>query len=180
MRKGGGKSKGSSFERKICTRLSLWVTHGKRKDVFWRSSMSGGRATVIRARGGENRQGGDICAVAPEGHVLTDRFFFECKHVRNVNLEAFILANKGPIARWWKQACKQAAEHRREPVLIAKGNHMPILVITRTGSKLNKLPMVVLSPFTEDCCIGLFDRTLREEFSLKTKRKFRAVVGSTE
>lgn len=163
-RKGMGKSKGSSFERKVCSRLSLWVTNKKMKDVFWRSSMSGGRATVIRARGGENRQAGDICSVAPEGHVLTDFYFFECKHVRNIGLQAFILSGKGPIAGWWKQACKQAKEHNREPVLIAKGNHMPIIVITHTGSMFNKHPVAFVHGLLKGCAIGLLDRVLKEKF----------------
>jgi hypothetical protein len=82
VKKGGGKGKGSSFERKVCVLLSLWVTNGKKKDAFWRSSMSGGRATIHVKRGDKNRQAGDIAAVAPEGHQFTDVFFAECKHVR--------------------------------------------------------------------------------------------------
>ena len=46
MRKGGGKEKGSSFERLVCKRMSMWLSKGERDDLFWRSAMSGGRATV--------------------------------------------------------------------------------------------------------------------------------------
>src|SRR5215216_6431446 len=38
--------KGPQWEREVCRALSLWVTNGERVDVFWRSAMSGGRATV--------------------------------------------------------------------------------------------------------------------------------------
>ena len=51
MRKGGGKAKGSSFERLICKELSLWITGGEHQDVFWRSAMSGGRSTVAMKKG---------------------------------------------------------------------------------------------------------------------------------
>ncbi|MBM3120244.1 MAG: hypothetical protein FJ006_12010, partial [Chloroflexi bacterium] len=59
-------SKGASFERDISRQLSLWWTHGERDDVFWRSSMSGGRATV-RAKKGQKTayQNGDITATDP-------------------------------------------------------------------------------------------------------------------
>jgi hypothetical protein len=130
--------------------------------------MSGGRATVIRARGGENRQAGDICSVAPEGHVLTDLFMFECKHYRNIRLDAFILSNKGPIAGWWAQACKQAKQHKREPVLICKQNNMPIIVITRSVSMFDTKPVAHL----ETCNIGLLDRILATRFEgFERKRK---------
>lgn len=134
--------------------------------------MSGGRATVIRAHGGNNRQAGDICSVAPEGHVLTDWLFIECKHVRSIRLETFILANRGPIAGWWKQACKQAKEHNREPVLICKANHSPIVVITKPGSKFNMRPVANLA----NCDIGLLERILKESFIPPGKIKKRTVL----
>jgi hypothetical protein len=123
--------------------------------------MSGGRATIIRERGGKNRQAGDICAVAPEGHVLTDFAYIECKHYRNIGLEAFILSNRGPISKWWKLACKQAKQHGREPVLIMKQNHSPILILTKPKSMLNKRPVAYL----DGCDLGLLERTLKEKFN---------------
>lgn len=160
------------MERRICAALSLWISNGKSNDIFWRASMSGGRATIIRARGGQNRQCGDICAVAPEGHVLTDYYLFECKHYRNIRLETFIIANRGPIAGWWKQACKQAKEHGREPVLICKQNHLPILVFTRHDSMFNQWPVANL----KTCDIGLLDRVLKEKFVPPTRIRKRTVL----
>jgi hypothetical protein len=73
-------SKGSSYEREICKRLSLWWTDGKREDVFWRSAASGGRAKV-RGRQGKQTHGqhGDICATDPIGQPLIDLFTIEIK-----------------------------------------------------------------------------------------------------
>jgi hypothetical protein len=76
--------KGADFERTICKRLSLWWTYGDRDDVFWRSSQSGGRAT-IRHRKGKRTAGsyGDITALDPIGEPLTQLFTIELKRGRS-------------------------------------------------------------------------------------------------
>lgn len=131
MRAGGSKAKGSAYERQICKALSLWVSSGKAVDIFWRSAMSGGRATVSNRKGVSVRQAGDITAVAPEGHALTDRFYIECKHVQSLDLEAFCLTGKGALAKFWRVACREAQQHRREPIIIARQNRTADLVISR-------------------------------------------------
>jgi hypothetical protein len=171
LRSGGGKQKGAAFERQICERLSRWITNGKRKDCFWRSAMSGGRATVGTARGhAMNRVAGDICSVSPEGHALTDRYYFELKHVKDSRLETFILHNKGPIAGWWRKAFKEAKKYGRAPVLIVKSNHYPILLVTTPNCLLNKHPVAVtkrgyLRRYNpEEVAIGLFERMVSQPF----------------
>ncbi len=130
MRAGGGKQKGASWEREVCRQLSLWITNGKKSDCLWRSAMSGGRATVASRKGQQIRQGGDICSVSPEGHVLTDKYCVECKHVKKLDIASFILDNKGALAKHWKQAIKQARQQFRMPILIAKENsRKPIIII---------------------------------------------------
>jgi hypothetical protein len=124
--KGGGKRKGSAWERKLCQQLSLWVTHGEKKDAFWRSAMSGGRAT--RARGAV-RQAGDITAVAPEGHSLTDRFYIEGKFYADLALARFFLEGTGILAKFWSTTCREAKRYGRAPMLIAKQNQYPALVL---------------------------------------------------
>jgi hypothetical protein len=131
MSKGGaGKRKGSGFERKICVALSRWVTKGKRRDCFWRSAMSGGRATVIGHQ--HIRQAGDICAVAPEGVPFIETFVVECKAYKDIDLEAFIVSNKGKISKWWKKVKSEATQQGRVPMLIAKQNLTPVLVFLPT------------------------------------------------
>jgi hypothetical protein len=120
------KQKGSTFERVICRELSLMITGGKRKDVFWRSAMSGGRATV---HGTDVRQSGDICAVAPEGHVLTDEYFIECKHYRDLQIARFVIEGKGILRRFWDVAKREAKRHDKTPVLICKQNNLPVFVV---------------------------------------------------
>ena len=73
-------AKGSQFEREFCKDLSLWWTHDKTDEMFWRSSNSGGRATV-RAKAGKSTSGqhGDVAAIHPDGIALIDLITFELK-----------------------------------------------------------------------------------------------------
>ena len=129
MKRGGGKAKGAAFEREVCKALSLWVTNGRRKDCFWRSAMSGGRATI--APGREVRQCGDITAVAFDGYEFARKWFVECKHVKHLAFEAFFIKSLGTLHKFWRKAIKEAARHRRDPMIIARQNGWPDLVITR-------------------------------------------------
>lgn len=160
MKKGGGKGKGSAFERTICVALSQWVTKGRHKDVFWRSSMSGGRATIHVKRGDKNRQAGDIAAVAAEGHDFTDTFFVECKHVRNLSIQGFFLTGTGPLAKFWNKVKRQARDHGKHPMIIARQNLYPTLLITSRD--------VVVpggwSSRSRDVRVALFDRMTQTRY----------------
>jgi hypothetical protein len=73
-------AKGADFERDISRTLSLWWSHGERDDIFWRTSMSGGRSTV-RAKAGKATayQSGDITATDPIGAPLIKATVIELK-----------------------------------------------------------------------------------------------------
>jgi len=131
MRPGGGKAKGASFEREVCVALSLWVSDGASEDLFWRSAMSGGRSTRGAKAGKDlRRQAGDISAVSAEGCSLTDRFYIECKHVKDLGIASFFLKRTGPLAKFWHVAMTEAILHRKQPMLIARQNLMPAFVLT--------------------------------------------------
>lgn len=72
--------KGGNYERELCKEFSLWWTHGKNDDVFWRTAGSGGRATG-RTKRGQKTHGsyGDIAAVNPIGAPLIDLLTIEVK-----------------------------------------------------------------------------------------------------
>ena len=162
MRAGGGKSKGSSYEREICTKLSLWTTDGKSVDVYWRSAMSGGRATVAK---GAVRQAGDITAVAPEGHVLVDTFYIECKSYKNLSLDCLI-RGKGTLIDFWQIAIKESAKYNRIPLLIFKQNRWPTIVCTSAmGAQMLKAELLV---FVESGSMHFikFDELLKKDFPL--------------
>ena len=132
MIRGAGKLKGGKFERLVCKQLSAWVTGGQRKDVFWRSAMSGGRATV---HGSSVRQAGDVTAVAPEGHALTDKYMVECKHERDLQFDRFTVQHRGPLMRYWLKLNQQCHVHDRLPMLVARQNGWPVLVLL-TGNNV--------------------------------------------
>jgi len=160
MRPGGGKGKGAGFERLICVELSKWVTNGAQTDCFWRSAMSGGRATIRHRQGIKVRQGGDICAVSSEGFAFVDYWFVECKFVRRLNLESFLLSDQGDIAKFWRVALGQARRDKKEPMIIAKQNNGPILVVTRPG-KLAKHTEPQLTSHARYCDVSLFNDMLQ-------------------
>lgn len=159
--KGGGKRKGSAFEREICVALSRWVTNGKRDDVFWRSAMSGGRATIHHRKGTSIRQSGDICAVAPEGHGLTSKWFIECKHLKHVGLGELMIKGTGPLREIWNKTREQAVRHRLDPMLIIKQNMWPVIVISRPNHLAHWTPCI-LSFHGEVATTPRFDVTMFE------------------
>jgi len=149
MRKGGGKSKGSAFERDVCVRLSLWTSYGQHEDVYWRSSMSGGRSTVAFAKGKRlATQAGDICAINPLGHAFTDKFLIECKNYKDLNFTG-LLTEKGNLVKFWSKAKEQASQYKKLPLLIAKQNQLPaVVLLSREGAEElgMKLKTIVCAP----------------------------------
>lgn len=130
MRKGGSKQKGAAFEREVSEALSLWVSDGERDDLFWRSAMSGGRATVKFKTGKKNQtQGGDISAVHPAGHTFLGQFAVECKFYKELNIETSLLRGYGTLIGFWGEAVRMAQRQRKTPMLIAKQNNFPPLVL---------------------------------------------------
>lgn len=72
--------KGAGYEREVCYSLSKWWTGSDDDCVFWRSSQSGGRATV-RGRKGKKTSGhcGDVCATDPSADPLMKVVTIEVK-----------------------------------------------------------------------------------------------------
>lgn len=129
MRKGGGKAKGSAFEREVCVRLSKWLTSGKQDDVFWRSAMSGGRATVAAKKGGKrlSNQVGDISCIDPVGSKFIEKFGVECKFYNDLDYTG-LLTGRGKLLSFWEEICIQSAYHYKQPFLVAKQNRQPATV----------------------------------------------------
>lgn len=161
MRKGGSKQKGSSFERAICKDLSLWVTAGAQPDVFWRSAMSGGRATVAHRKGGLVRQAGDICAVEEEGIEFCRQWYCECKHVKYLGLESFFIKQTGDLHKFWKKAVEEAAKYKRDVMLIALQNRWPVLVITKHNHVAHWVTPIITNGFVD---VTLFSSMLRRPY----------------
>jgi hypothetical protein len=182
------KQKGTSFERDTCKRLSLWVTKGERDDVFWRSAVSGGRATTARRYGRHVEVSGDITAVAPQGHKLTDFVHIECKHLASLDLDGFLLKHKGALVRAINQCWQQAQHAYKTPMLIARQNLYPTIVVTPIGitqcarfvmhSKQYPDPDKIFNGFE----LALFDDMLATRYRiprlwLLTNGKWQSVLG---
>lgn len=131
MRPGMGKAKGAEFERKVCKDLSLWISKGERDDIFWRSAMSGGRATVNIKKGGENvTQLGDISMVDASGTWLIDKFVVECKFYKSLSLSSLIYGTPkdSSIMGFWMELAKISNTSKKLPMLVGKENGRKPLV----------------------------------------------------
>ena len=101
-------AKGSQFERDTCRQLSQWWAG--RDDVFWRSSNSGGRAT-IRKKSGKHTIGqfGDVAATDPVGLPLLDLITFELKRgYKSANLHDMLDAPNTSAKPMFLQFIEQA------------------------------------------------------------------------
>jgi hypothetical protein len=160
------KRKGSAFERSVCTSLSLWISKGQHDDLLWRSAMSGGRGTRRETKHGAQRVSGDICAVAPGGHVLTDHWHIECKHVKNMNLTGFVLKASGFLATEWKRCVRQAKSHKKLPMMIVRENNMPAIVLVEASWR----PSAIVHMHELGCSVFLLWHLLEIPFSIPRAR----------
>lgn len=126
------KRKGGLFEREVCKAFSLWVTGGQSDDLFWRSAMSGGRATLQYQKGEKNQmQSGDICAIHSDGWEKLLRYVVvECKSHHNLDLRLSFLQRRGRLVAFWEKLYNQAVVLNREPMLVAREFRTPTLLIT--------------------------------------------------
>lgn len=131
------KAKGSQFEREVCKKLSCWLTNDEREDVLWRSAMSGGRATIAAKKGKRlTAQAGDITSIHPESAAFTDIFLIECKFYRDLQIHK-VFKGGGRLVSFWNDVVREAGKYRKKPMLIAKQNNLPELVVLNScGSKL--------------------------------------------
>jgi hypothetical protein len=157
------KGKGSQFERDFCGDLSRWWSGNKNvDDLFWRSSMSGGRSTV-RGRKGKRTTGhsGDIVATSSSGEVLLDVITFELKRGYKKASIADLLdkprhAAKQEYEKWFDQAgqsCANAGSYswavvhkrdKRDPVICFPGLLCDQIHEVGSFPKLMDIPIMTL------------------------------------
>lgn len=131
---GGGKRKGTQFERKIAKELSLWWSDDKRDDIFWLTSGSGARATKRAKKGVKTKyQYGDLSVSDPLGKSFIDYFLIELKsgYPKLGVLSLIDGKQKNPLfIRWWMKAEEECKFGKRNAaILIIKRNHkQPIIV----------------------------------------------------
>lgn len=179
MARSRSKQKGAQFERVVCKDLSLWVTGGKHEDRFWRSAMSGGRATVGRKAGKQHDQhAGDITATHPDGHKLTDYWYVECKFYADLDLQAAMISGAGKLAQFWRDTCEAATSYNKMPMLIAKQNLVPTLMLLPSAHLLNPSGLDRFSHkpkitrlYKLEADVYLFDLVMQEDFQDRQRQE---------
>lgn len=172
MRRGGGKQKGSAFERQLCKELSLWLSEGQHQDLLWRSAMSGGRSTVAMKKGVKlSAQVGDISSIHKLGHDFTERFMVEAKFYKSLNYDSLIKGN-GNLVTFWQRAREDASTHDKIPMLVAKQNHFPIVVcLDDAGVRALRLVSVKARFHDFELNLVLWDDFLKISPKVLTRRK---------
>jgi hypothetical protein len=143
------------------------VSNGKRADLFWRSSMSGGRATIQLRKGIVNKtQAGDLTAIDPAGYDLLSRCYVEAKFYRNLQIAEGIIKGTGSLFSFWCSTAKRADALGKMPVLIAKQNFFPILALCRPeGCIFETEAMITVAAW--GCGIYSFDEATRVRHRLQ-------------
>jgi hypothetical protein len=132
MRVGGGKDKGSAWERQVGKLLSLWLTNAERGDIFSRNVLSGGAFTLAEAAGKiSSRAPGDLMAAHPLAFNFLSRFSVECKHLANIGLEAYLLDPRAQtsLGQIISLASRQAKHIKLEYMIVAKQNNREAIVM---------------------------------------------------
>jgi len=141
MKAGGGHAKGARWEREVGKSLSLWLTAGERPDIFSRNVLSGGAFTVATKAGKtSSRMPGDLMAANPLAFAFLSRYMVECKHLKSLSLEYFILdaGRSSPLMRIIDLSRSQARVAGVEFFIVAKQNQRDpcAIVSVPTGRKL--------------------------------------------
>lgn len=128
MRVGGSGQKGGAWERSVGGQLSLWVSNGARADLFRRSVLSGGQYTL--SKGGEGTPG-DLAINHPLAATFLSLFLVECKHYKDIELDKYLfdLTERSFLARVFKKAKEQGDAAGVVPLVVAKQNHYPAMVL---------------------------------------------------
>lgn len=145
---GRGKQKGAQFEREVCKMLSLAMSDGTRDDLYWRSAMSGGRATIGFGR---KNQLGDISAIGSEGCALTDQFVIECKRYHDIGLTRFLISGSGSLSKFWGGLCILADKNNRHPLLVFQEDRGPLLGLVTAEEELYALIGDCYSKYVRHC-----------------------------
>lgn len=111
--------------------------------------MSGGRATLGLKRGNVRAaQAGDLSAIDGGAMTFISTFAVECKHYKDLQLRNLLTGAKGGVVEFWKQSLTEAEDHGKCPFMVAKQNHLPVLLgLCAVGvSKLNAAGAVGVFP----------------------------------
>ncbi len=129
MKAGGGKRKGSKFERDIAKRLGLALFNDA--DSFVRTPGSGALATIRKST--NVPFGGDIMQVK-HFNEYTMPYSIECKHYKQFDIYNLLVRNKKSLEyKAWEQCVRDARKNNLNPLLIYRANNRPIYTVSEQG-----------------------------------------------
>lgn len=161
MRKGGGRAKGSSFERKVAKMVvATFKDFGIKNIDCYRTPMSGGHRY---ARG---KDPGDL--VISKKLLKYFPFSVECKFWKKIYFPALWYSQEKwlkawKLGDWLKQTCA-ACTKDRHPLLVFRANGtpefavLPRLMPLTVGLK----PRLMIEYEGEEWCVVLFSTLLRK------------------
>jgi hypothetical protein len=124
------KDKGGNHEREIGRKLSLWLSHGEKTDLFSRNVLSGGSFTHSMNRHGVGKgTAGDLLAAHPLAYEFLQLFEVECKHWEDIQADAILWKMKGQLLNVIDVLEKRALKERRFFMLIARQDYRPDLLM---------------------------------------------------
>lgn len=118
MKPGGGRGKGSAFERQIAKVFEKWARESGVKVHIKRTPLSGGWGNKAEF----STQGDLVCS--------NKKFPFsvECKKQEKWYLEQILYNEKCKVFSWWDQ-CRRETSKKKYPLLVFSKNHFPVLVM---------------------------------------------------
>jgi hypothetical protein len=128
MKKGGGKRKGSAFERKIAKDIvKAFRKFGIEQRECWRSVNSGGHEIAC----GDLEMSDRLMKLFP--------YSVECKHRKKIKWQNFMMGPNGSEEQKWIRQAKDGAKKLRNmyPILVMKENFGPTLVLPCGGYELD-------------------------------------------
>ncbi len=132
MKPGGGRQKGSSFERKVAKLIvATFAQYGITKEDCYRTPGSGGH------RFASKKDPGDL-VLSPALKKLFP-YSVECKHYKELDWTMLLRPDqrRGHFGTWWRQACKAAQATDTVPLLIFKANRSDIFAMFPHSDMLN-------------------------------------------
>jgi hypothetical protein len=119
--------------------------------------MSGGRARLQLNKDVINQtQAGDISSISELGFWLIDAYTIEVKHYKDLQLTSGFLNNTGFLHDFWAKLKDDCRTSGKLPLMIAKQNNRPTLMLT-TPNKAPTLvpPLVTLHEWSAE--LRIFD-----------------------
>lgn len=119
--KTNNKTRANRWEREASRLLSVWVSGGRRKDLFWRTNSSGAKGTVTKEAG----HCGDIVATDPAGVAFCKKFYVECKWKKDFDYAAITT-----IKAWISKEGLKARNFEKHLFMIIRGRAGHIFIMS--------------------------------------------------